>query len=125
MPAQTVDLNCKLLAGLAQEHHETFLRTFRAHAHCFYSFTSKIVRDSRAVVSLVYDSLLQRTTTYLQQWISRLHWLAPSPSPALTQKHVSTRLNKFQLGLQFVTKQNYSFLLGKATFGTYCILTQM
>jgi hypothetical protein len=38
--------------------------------------------------------------------------LAPSPNPALTKKHVSTRLNKFQLGLQFVTKQNYSFLLG-------------
>jgi hypothetical protein len=30
--------------------------------------------------------------------------------------------NKFQLGLQFVTKQSYSFLLGKATFGTHCTL---
>jgi hypothetical protein len=49
------------------------------------------------------------------------HGLAPSPTPALTQKHVSTRLKKFQLGLQFVTKQNYSFLHGKATFGTHCI----
>jgi hypothetical protein len=47
--------------------------------------------------------------------------LAPSPTPALTHKHVSIRLNKFQLGLQFVTKQNYSFFLGKATFGTHCI----
>jgi hypothetical protein len=47
--------------------------------------------------------------------------LAPSPTPALTHKHVSTHLNEFQLGLQFVTKQNYSFLLGKATFGTHCI----
>jgi hypothetical protein len=46
--------------------------------------------------------------------------LAPSPTPGLTQKHVSTRLNKFQLGLQFITKQNYSFLLGKASFGTHC-----
>jgi hypothetical protein len=48
--------------------------------------------------------------------------LEPSPTPALTQKHVPTRLNKFQLGLQFVTKQNYSFLLGKATFGTHYML---
>jgi hypothetical protein len=47
--------------------------------------------------------------------------LAPSLTPALAQKHVSTYLNKFQLGLQFVTQQNYSFLLGKATFGLYCI----
>jgi hypothetical protein len=49
------------------------------------------------------------------------HVLAPYPHPALTQKYVSTHLNKFQLGLQFVTKHNYSFLLDKATFGTYCI----
>jgi hypothetical protein len=48
--------------------------------------------------------------------------LVSSPTPALTQKHVSTRLNKFQLGLQFVTKQNYFFLLGKTTFGTHYIL---
>jgi hypothetical protein len=48
--------------------------------------------------------------------------LARSPTPALTQKHVSARLNKFQLGLQFVTKQNFSFIFGKATFGTHCIL---
>jgi hypothetical protein len=47
--------------------------------------------------------------------------LAPSPTPAVAQDHVSTHLNKFQLGLQFVIKQNYSFLLGKATFGTHCI----
>jgi hypothetical protein len=39
--------------------------------------------------------------------------LAPSPIPALTQKHVSTPLNNFKLGLQFLTKQNYSFLLVK------------
>jgi hypothetical protein len=51
--------------------------------------------------------------------------LAPSPTPTLTQKHVSTHLNKFQLGLQFVTKQNYSFLLGKANFGTHCIATYL
>jgi hypothetical protein len=37
--------------------------------------------------------------------------LAPSPTPALTQKRVSTRLNDFQLGLQFETKQNYSLFL--------------
>jgi hypothetical protein len=43
--------------------------------------------------------------------------LASSPTPALTQKHVSTRLNKFQLGLQFVTKKNYSFLVGESSFG--------
>jgi hypothetical protein len=49
------------------------------------------------------------------------HALAPSLMPALTQKHVSTRFNKFELGLQFVTKQNYSFILGKVTFGTHCI----
>jgi hypothetical protein len=47
--------------------------------------------------------------------------LAPSPNAALTYKRVSTRLNKFHLGLHFVTKQNYCFLLGKATFGTHCI----
>jgi hypothetical protein len=34
--------------------------------------------------------------------------LAPSPTPALTQKHVSTSFNKFQLGLQFITKQDSS-----------------
>jgi hypothetical protein len=45
--------------------------------------------------------------------------LAASPTPALTKKHVSRRLNKFQLGLQFVTKQNYSFLLGNAIFETH------
>jgi hypothetical protein len=50
-----------------------------------------------------------------------VHVLAPSPTPALTLKYASTRSNKFQLGLQFVTKQNNSFLLGKATFGTRCI----
>jgi hypothetical protein len=49
--------------------------------------------------------------------------LAASPTPALTQKHVSTRLIKFQLGLQFVTKQNCSFLLGKAAIKKRCITT--
>jgi hypothetical protein len=34
------------------------------HARCFYSFGTKIVRDT--VVLLVYDSLLQHTTTYVQ-----------------------------------------------------------
>jgi hypothetical protein len=37
--------------------------------------------------------------------------LAPSLTPALTQKYVSTRSNKFQLGLQFVTKQSVKRLL--------------
>jgi hypothetical protein len=48
--AEIVDLNFKLLAGLEQEYHETFLRTFRAHAPCFYSFATKIVRETCAVV---------------------------------------------------------------------------
>jgi hypothetical protein len=61
--AEIVDVNCKLLAGLAQEYHETFLQTFRAHAYRCYYFTTKTVKETRAVVSLVYDSLLQRTTT--------------------------------------------------------------
>jgi hypothetical protein len=47
--------------------------------------------------------------------------LAPSPTLAFTKKQVSTRLNKSQLGLQFVTKHNYYFLLGKAIFETHCI----
>jgi hypothetical protein len=34
-------------------------------------------------------------------------------------------VSQFQLELQFVTKQNYSFLLGKATFGTRCIIHDM
>jgi hypothetical protein len=42
-------------------------------------------------------------------------------NPEDRSKHVSTRLNKFHLELQFVTKQNYSFLLCKATFGTHYI----
>jgi uncharacterized protein VirK/YbjX len=65
--AEIIDLNCKLLAVLAQECQETFLQTLRAHALCFYSFGTKIVRGTRTVVSLVYDSLLQRTTTFQQQ----------------------------------------------------------
>jgi hypothetical protein len=64
--AEIVDLNCKLLAGLAQEYHETFQRTFRAHMYCFYTFAMKIVRETCAVVSLVYDRLLQRTTTAME-----------------------------------------------------------
>jgi hypothetical protein len=78
--AEIVDLNCKSLAGLEQEYHETSLRTFRTYAHSFYSFATKTVRETRAVVSLVYDSLLQRTTTYLQQCCSRLHWLGTCAS---------------------------------------------
>jgi hypothetical protein len=47
-------------------------------------------------------------------------------SPLLhSQKHVSTHLNKFQLGLQFITKQNYFFLIGKVTFGTHCTLDHL
>jgi hypothetical protein len=120
--AEIVYLNCKLLAGLAQEYHESFLRTFRTHEPCFYSFATKTVRGTLAAVSLVYDSLLQRTTTYLQQWSSRLLWLGTCDSSfPHSYTHTKTRLNKFKLGLQFITKRINSFLLGKATFGTHCI----
>jgi hypothetical protein len=66
-------------------------------------------------------------TTYLTSFVLQKllkiceRVLAPSPTIALTHKHVSTRLNKFKIWLQFVTKQNYSFILGKATFGTHCM----
>jgi hypothetical protein len=49
--------------------------------------------------------------------------LTASPTPALTQKHVSTRLIKFKLGLQFVTKQNCYFILGKAAIEKRFITT--
>jgi potassium voltage-gated channel Eag-related subfamily H protein 8 len=47
----------------------------------------------------------------------------PALSPLLhSQKPVSTHLNKFELVLQFITKQNYFFLISKATFGTHSTL---
>jgi hypothetical protein len=68
---------------------------------------------------LLYQKARYKTHLPLKYCITKMcaRVLAPSSNIALTQKHVSTRLKKFQLGLQFVTKQNYSFLLGKATFG--------
>jgi hypothetical protein len=51
--------------------------------------------------------------------------LAASLTPALTLKYVSTRLNKFHFGLQFITKPKYSFLLGKATFETHCVCVRV
>jgi hypothetical protein len=39
--------------------------------------------------------------------------------------HTEACFNTFkqvQLGLQLIRKQYYSFLLGKATFGTHCII---
>jgi hypothetical protein len=59
----------------------------------------------------------------LQKWFKICaRVLAPYPTPALTQKHVSTRFNTFQVVLQYVTKHNYFFILGKTTFGTHCTI---
>jgi hypothetical protein len=110
--AKIVDLNCKLLAGLAQEYRETSLRTFRAHVHCFYSFATKTVKETLAVVSLVYDSLLQRTTTYLQQWSWGLHWLGKHASSfPHSCTHTETCFNTFNQVSTRTTVRNKAELL--------------
>jgi hypothetical protein len=110
--AEIVDLNNKLLSGLAQEYHETFLRTFRAQAHCFYSFVTTVVRETSAVVSLLYDSSLQRTTTCLQQWSSRLHWLGTCASSfPHSCTHTETCFNTFKQVSTRITVRNKAELL--------------
>jgi hypothetical protein len=45
--------------------------------------------------------------------------------PEDSELHISTRLNKFQLGLQFITKQDCSFLHSKATSGAHSIMSRL
>jgi hypothetical protein len=109
--AEIVDVNLNCLPGWHRSIMKHFCKNFE-HVHCFYSFATRIVRETRAVVSLVYNSLLKRTTTYLQQWSSRLHWLGTcAGSFPHSCTHTETCFNTFKQVPTWITVCNKAELL--------------